>query len=220
MKRIGWITPVALAGMLVTTSPAHADQDRWYLTGNVGAGNLASTTLTYSDGTTSESDNVSFDASFAGGATVGFRFTNGFSVEGELMFRRNEFDGVDLGSFGSFAGGDFASLGLGINVLYRFSIGDSGKLSGYVGPGYVYLQEIDIDFDNDGAQEISFETDDGGLQLKFGGRYDFSDRWFMEAGATWFDGGDVRMEIPSDSSQTLSAGYEHWSLSVGAGFRF
>src|SRR5210317_1585960 len=55
MKRIGWITPVALAGMLVTTSPAHADQDRWYLTGNVGVGNLASTTLTYSDGTTSES---------------------------------------------------------------------------------------------------------------------------------------------------------------------
>ena len=124
MKCINWLSPAALAGLLAATSPAHADQDRWYLTGNIGAGNLASTTLTYSDGTTSESDNVSFDASFAGGATIGYRIANGFSVEGELMYRRNEFDGVELGSFGSFAGGDFASLGLGINVLYRFSIGD------------------------------------------------------------------------------------------------
>lgn len=142
MNRNIWITPIALAGLLSVTSPAYADEDRWYLTGNVGVGNLASTTLTYSDGTTSESDNVSFDASFAGGATIGYRLSNGFSIEGELMYRRNEFDGADLGGFGSFSGGDFASLGLGIN--------------------------------------------------------------FMEAGATYFDSGDVRMEIPSDSSQTLS----------------
>ena len=220
MKRIGWITPAALAGLLSATSPSHAEQDRWYLTGNMRMGNLASTTLTYSDGSTSESADVSFDASFAGGATIGYRISDGFGIEGELMYRRNEFDGAELGDFGSFSGGDFASLGIGINALYRFAIGASGKLSCYVGPGYVYLQEIDIDFDNNGEQETSFETGDGGLQLKLGGRYDFSDRWFMEAGATWFDGGDVRMEIPSDSSQALSASYEHWTLSLGAGFRF
>lgn len=67
---------------------------------------------------------------------IGYRLSNGFSIEGELMYRRNEFDGTDLGGFGSFSGGD------------------------------------------------------------------------------------VRMEIPSDSRQTLSATYEHWSLSLGAGFRF
>jgi len=220
MNRFTCVVPLAIASLLSISSPAAAEESRWYLAGNIGLGNLASTTLTYSDGATSASDAVSFDASFVGGATIGYRIANGFSVEGELTYRRNEFDGVDLGGFGSFAGGDFASLGLGINALYRFSIGTSGKLSGYVGPGYVYLQEIDIDFDSNGQQEISFETSDGGLQFKFGGRYDFSDRWFMEAGATYFDGGDVRMELPSDSSQTLSAGYEHWSLSLGAGLRF
>jgi outer membrane protein W len=220
MNRLIRITPLALAGLLSATPPAHADQDRWYLTGNIGVGNLASTTLSYSDGVTPESADVSFDASFAGGATIGYRVSNRISIEGELMYRRNEFEGTQLGSLGDFSGGDFASLGIGINALYRFSIGTSGKLSGYIGPGYVYLQEIDIDFDTNGQQEISFETDDGGLQLKFGGRYDFSDRWFAEAGATYFDGGDVRMALPSDGSQSLSAEYEHWSISLGAGLRF
>jgi outer membrane protein W len=220
MNRINWISPLALAGLLSAASPAIADQDRWYLAGNIGLGNLSSTTLSYDDGSTSESDDVSFDASFVGGATIGYRISDRFSVEGDLMYRRNEFDGAQLGSFGTFSGGDFASLGIGINALYRFSVGTSGKLSGYIGPGYVYLQEIDIDFDNGGQQEISFETDDSGLQLKFGGRYDFSDRWFMEAGATYFDGGSIRMEIPSDADQGLTADYQHWSFSLGAGLRF
>ena len=186
----------------------------------MGLGDLASTTLTYNDGVTTESTAVSFDVSFAGGATLGYRFSDSLSIEGELMYRRNEFDGAQLGTFGSFSGGDFASLGIGINALYRFPIGTNGKLSGYIGPGYLYLQEVDIDFDNDGEQEISFETDDGGFQLKFGGRYDFSESWFVEGGATYFAGSDIRMERPADSSQTLAAEYEHWSVSLAAGFRF
>ena len=182
-------------------------------------GELASTTLTYSDGVTSESSAVSFDASFAGGATIGYRISDRFGIEGELMYRRNEFDGAQFGNFGTYSGGDFASLGIGINALYRFSIGASGKLSGYICPGYLYLQEIDIDFDNSDQQEISFESDDGGLQLKFGGRYDFSERWFVEAGATYFAGSDIRMALPADSSQTLTAEYER-SVSLGTGIRF
>ena len=220
MKPLAWITPLVLGSALAFSAPANADQGRWYATGHVGFGNLASTTLNYSDGVSNESSTVDFDVSFAGGATVGYRLSESFSIEGELMYRRNEFGAVQLGSFGTFSGGDFASLGIGINALYRFSIGASGKFSGYVGPGYLYLQEVDIDFDNNSQQEISFETDDGGLQLKFGGRYDFSDRWFMEAGATYFAGGDIRMELPSDNSQTLAAEYDHWSMSLGAGFRF
>jgi outer membrane protein W len=201
-------------------SAASADQTRWYVTGNLGVGELASTTLTYSDGATTESAAVSFDASFAGGGTVGYRISDRFSIEGELMYRRNEFGSTQLGDFGTYSGGDFASLGIGINALYRFPIGDSGKLSGYVGPGFVYLQEIDIDFDNDDQQEISFESDDSGFQLKFGGRYDFSDRWFVEAGATYFAGGGIEMKLPADGNQTLSADYDHWSASIGAGLRF
>ena len=209
----------ALATVLMA-APAVAEDDRWYVAGDVGFGNLGSTTLTYTDTNTSVSASTSFDVSFAGGATVGYRVTDRFSVEGEIKYRRNEFGAIDMGDFGSYSGGDFASLGLGINALYRFPIGDDGKLSGYIGPGYLYLQEIDIDFDDDGEQEISFESDDGGFQLKLGGRYDFSERWFVEAGATWFAGGSISMERPGDAAQTLPGDYDHWTAFIGGGIRF
>lgn len=206
--------------MFLAAAAANAQENRWYATGNIGLGNLSSTTLTYSDGTNSSSDTAEFDASFVGGATLGYRLTDRFSIEGELTYRRNEFDGANLPGLGAFTGGDFASLGFGVNALYRFPIGENGKLSGYIGPGYLYLQEIDIDFDDAGQQEVSFESDDGGFQLKLGGRYDISDRWFVEAGATYFAGGSVKLELPADPAQTITADYDHWTASVGAGIRF
>ena len=209
-----------IPALLFVAAAANAEDHRWYAAGNVGIGNLSSTSLTFSDGAASSSDSVSFDASFVGGATLGYQMTDRFSLEGELTYRRNEFGQTELPGLGTFTGGDFASLGFGISALYRFPIGQSGKLSGYVGPGYVYLQEIDIDFDDAGQQEVSFESDDGGFQLKLGARYDISESWFIEGGATWFAGGSVTMELPADSGQTITADYDHWSVSIGAGFRF
>jgi hypothetical protein len=47
-------------------------------------GSLSSTSLSFSDGATSTPDSVSFDASFAGAAALGYRITDRFSLEGEL----------------------------------------------------------------------------------------------------------------------------------------
>lgn len=208
-------------GMLMLAGTATADEDdRWYATANLGIGSLAGSTLTYSDGTSTTSAEADFEASFVGGGTLGYRFDNGWNLEGEITYRRNEMDPINVTGLGNFTEGDFASLSFGLNALYRFNIGDSGKLSGYVGPGIVYLQEIDIDFDADGQQEISFETDDTALQLKLGGRYDFSDRWFADVGVTYFMADSITMELPSDTSQTIESDYDHWSVQIGAGFRF
>ncbi len=205
----------------LASMPAVADEgQRWYATANVGLGMLSDDTLTYNDGSTAQSVNASYEASFAGGGTIGYRFGNRWSLEGELTYRRNELDPVDVPGLGSFTGGDFASLGFGLNALYRFDIGNSGNWSAYVGPGVVYLQEIDIDFDADGQQEVSFESDDTAFQVKFGTRYDFSSRWFAEAGATYLTASGVRMELPADSSQTIESDYNHWTISAGIGFRF
>ncbi len=208
-------------GVLMLAGTAMADEDdRWYATANLGLGSLGGSTLTYSDGTSTTTAEADFEASFVGGGTLGYRFDNGWNLEGEIMYRRNEMDSINVAGLGNFTEGDFASLSFGLNALYRFNIGDSGKLSGYVGPGIVYLQEIDIDFDADGQQEISFETDDTALQLKLGGRYDFSDRWFADVGVTYLMADSITMELPSDTSLTIESDYDHWSVQIGAGFRF
>lgn len=214
-----------LLASLATTSllwaaGSAADDSGWYASASIGLGNLSSATLTYSDGTASESASTSFDASFAGGGTLGYQFANRLAVEGEVMYRRNDLEAVNLPSLGAFSAGDFASLGFGVNGIYRFPLGSDDKWSGYIGAGYLFLQEIDIDFESSGQQEISFETDDGGPQIKLGARYRASDNWFVEAGATYLDAGSVRMELPASPGETLQSNYENWTLSLAAGFTF
>ena len=213
---------IATLGLMLAANVAGARENysKWYATAQVGLGSLSSSSLSYSDGISSETTSANFEESFAGGGTLGYRIGNGWSVEGEIQYRRNDLEAVDVPTLGSFSGGDFASLGIAVNALYNFDIGESGKLSGYVGPGFVYFEEIDIDFDQAGEQELSFETDDTAFQIKFGGRYQFSDRWFMDAGATWLTADSVRLELPADSAQTISSDYDHWTLRIGAGLRF
>lgn len=214
--------PVALLIIASATQPATAQDldNRWYATASLGLGNLSSSSLTYNDGGSPESADADYETSFAGGGTIGYRFANRLSVEGEIMYRRNDLEPIDVPGLGSFTEGDFASLGFGVNALYNFQLGSSGKFSGYVGPGIVWLQEIDIDFDRDGEQEISFESDDTAFQFKFGGRYDFSERWFADAAATWLSASSVTLELPADQSQTITSDYEHWTVQLGIGFRF
>lgn len=213
------LTALGLA-LGANTAAADSNDAKWYATAQIGVGSLSSSTLTYSDGTNTETANAEFEASFVGGGTLGYRFDNGWNLEGEITYRRNDLEPLSLPGLGDFTGGDFASLGIAVNALYNFSIGDSGKLTGYIGPGFVYFQEIDIDFDQADQQELSFETDDTAFQIKFGGRYDFNDNWFMDAGATWLTADSVKLELPADSSQTITSDYEHWAFRIGAGFRF
>ena len=210
---------IALAATLASPS-AKADESGWYAAANIGMGDLSSSSLTYSDGNVSETVSSGFDAGFTGGASAGYRFGNRFRLEGEISYRRNEFDGGAFPTLGIFNGGDYASFGLGVNALYDFPLGSSDRWSGFVGLGYMRIEEVDIDFETDGQQEVSFETDGDGLQLKLGGRYAPSERWFVEAGATWFDGGSVTMQLPSAPSETLTADYDHLRFTIGAGFRF
>ncbi len=215
----GTITALSLAVTLSGT--ARADEaEKFYASASIGAGSLSSATLTFSDGASTSTASGQYEASFVGGGALGYHFDNGWTLEGEVMYRRNELDAVSLAGLGDFNGGDFASLGLAVSALYRFDIGSSGKFSGYAGPGLVYFQEIDIDFDDGGQQEISFESDDTAWQFKLGGRYDFSERWFVDAAATYLSASSVRMELPADSSQTIDSDYDHLALSLGVGWRF
>ena len=80
---------------------AAAEESRWYASASLGAGNLKSTSIVYSDGTDEARADADFSTSFTGGGTLGYRFDNGWNIEGDITYRRNEMDPVDLGAFGS-----------------------------------------------------------------------------------------------------------------------
>ena len=212
--------PLLLLGSLTANFAFADNSDKFYATAVVGIGDLSSSYLTYRDALSTNFDKVDYDASLAAGGTFGYWLNDSWGIEAEVLYRRNEFSAVDLPALGNFDGGDFASLAIGVSALYRFDIGSGGRLQGFAGPGIVYLQEIDIDFDNTAQQEVSFETDDTAWQLKLGARYAFNDRWYADIAATFLMAEDVVMQLPANSGQTLQSSYDHLTMSVGMGIRF
>ncbi|MEO0576224.1 MAG: porin family protein [Pseudomonadota bacterium] len=212
---------IAAAGMALFTSMNVAADDAKgaYVSAVAGVGFLGSQDLNYRDATTTSTAEADFSASFAGGATLGYRFNDAWRIEGELMYRRNDMDAITLDGVGVSAEGDFASLSTGISALYDFRPFDNDRLSAYVGIGAVFVQEIDIDFEVD-SQEVSFETDEVGIQLQLGGRYDFNDAWFLDVGLRYLNVSEVEMQFPSDTSRIVEADYSPVTLSVGLGWRF
>lgn len=205
---------------LLCAMPALAQQDSgFYATADVGIGFLGSEDLNYRDGVTNDTAEGDFDASFAGGGTVGYRLNDDWRIEGELMYRRNDLNEVTLDGVGASTEGDYASLSIGFSALYDFRPFDNDRLSAYVGAGVVFVQEIDIDFEV-GGNEISFETDDVGLQLQLGGRYDLSDALFIDVGMRYLTLSGVEMEFPSDTSRIVEADYSPLTFTAGVGWRF
>jgi opacity protein-like surface antigen len=206
-------------GLLATPSAAHADDSRWYATLDAGIGFLGSEDLNYRDATTDVTAEADFDASFTGGATVGYRLNDAWRVEGEIMYRTNELSDVTLPGLGTFGEGDFSSVGIGASVIRDFDLFGSPRAKSYVGAGVVFVQEIDIDFEAAGA-ETSFETDDVALQLQAGVRYDLGDRLFLDAGLRYLTASGVEMEFPEDTSRIVEADYSPLTVTAGIGWRF
>ena len=218
MKHLALTMAFALSSSLIATN-ALADDDKFYATGNIGIGFLSSEDLTYSDSALTATSEADFDASFAGGGTFGYYWTDNWRVEGEVMYRRNDMKDITLGGVGASTGGDFASLSFGVSALYEFQPTDNPRLKTYVGAGFAFVQEIDIDFEIDSA-ETSFETDETGLQLQAGARYDVNDRMFVDLTARYLTVSGAKLEFPADTSRTIKSDYSPLTLSLGLGWRF
>ena len=218
MKHLALRVTFALLSSLIATN-ALAGDDKFYAVGNIGVAFLGSEDLTYSDTTLTATSKADFDASFAGGGTFGYYLTDNWRVEGEVMYRRNDMKDLSLEGVGASTGGDFASLSLGVSALYEFQPTDNPRLKTYVGAGVAFVQEIDIDFEID-SMETSFETDETGLQLQAGARYDLKDRPFMDLGARYLTVSGAQMEFPADTSRTIESDYSPLTLSLGLGWRF
>ncbi len=219
MKQFRYTPWFFLASIFGSPWVSADDNDRFYATAIVGVGFLGSQNLNYRDGTIDSSVTGDFDASFNGGGTVGYRVNDQWRVEGELLYRRNDMNDVTLAGIGVSTEGDYASLTVGLSALYDFRPFDSDRLSAYVGAGIAFVQEIDIDFEV-GGSEVSFETDEVGLQVQVGGRYALTDALYIDAGIRYMTLSDVKMLFPADTSRIVEADYAPLSATVGLGWRF
>ncbi len=209
------------ASLALLLAGGSATANDWYVTGDLGFVTLGDQDLEFQDGSNAPATQQSakFSGSFTGGGRVGRYVGDNWRVEGEVIYRTSDLDAVTIDGLGTASGGDFASVSYGLSALYEFNLLGSERYRTYVGAGLAFIQEVDIDFDIDGA-EISFETDNVAPQLQAGIRYDAGERWFVDVGIRYLLGSGITLERPDNSGQTITADYDPLSVSLGVGFRF
>ena len=211
LERLALISTVVLLFAL----PARA-QDRYvellFGTGSLDDGGG----LTIEDarfGTLADTD---YDSGLAFGLAFGTRLGKSWQLEGDYIYRRNELSDTVFSDGLQIDEGDYASVVISASLQYLFR--PDQNVRPYLGVGFGWVQEVDIDFVVD-CQENSFETDDFVLQLQAGVEWDLSERWSLSAEARWLEVSGLTMEA-EEGNGTVEADYQPWSLLVGLGWRF
>lgn len=207
-----------LAGASLYASAAQAEGN-WYATAKFAYNTLDDQDIEYTAAGNTVNGRAEFDGGFAAGATGGYRFNNSWRLEGEVLYRTNDLDTASIPGVGTFTDGDYSSVAIGLNGLYDFNLFGSDKTRAYVGAGVAWLQEIDIDFEQNGI-ESSYSGDDVGFQVMLGARYDMSERWFLETDVRYFFASDIDMSAEDNAVGNVVADYEPLSVTAGIGWKF
>ncbi len=214
--RLATVTICAGVGLLCGAAQA---EENWYASAKLGFNTLGDQTVSYAGPGGSSSGNAEFDGGFAAGGAVGYKFGNNWRLEGEVLYRTSELDTADISGLGTFTEGDYSSVAIAVNGLYDFDLFGNEKIKTYVGGGIGWLQEIDIDFEQNGVEQ-SFSTDDIGFQAMFGARYELGENWFIDAEARYFYASDVEMTAEDNAIGRVTADYDPLTLAVSVGLVF
>ena len=212
----------ALLAACLAAGPAIASADddaHLYATANFGANFMSDQPVRLSGDGPTQSGDASLGSGLLAGAAVGRAFSRSFRAEAEFVYQSVDHDGVRLTGGGSLPSGNFASTALALNGLYSFNLFGREEVRTYVGLGVAWLTEVDIDFEQ-GGQELSYSGDGFGVQLLAGARYDFGERWFLDAGLRYLSAGEVTMDGEGAATGRVRADYEPWSATFGVGWRF
>jgi outer membrane protein W len=209
---------LALALSLLA-APCFADDSGAYVTLTAGLTGQRDQTLDFRSAGASASGDAGFDSGIFGGGAIGYRFGNGWRVEGEFAYQSVDHDGRTFAGDGPTGAGNYASTSVAINGLYEFDLLGSPRARTYVGAGLVYLTEVDIDFEQ-AASERSFSGNGTGVQLLAGARYDIGERWFVDAGLRYLATSSLDLEEESGGSGRIEADYAPWAATISIGWRF
>ena len=207
-----------LGSTMLMAANAQAEGD-WYATAKFAYNTLDDQDIEYTALGNATNGRAEFDGGFAAGATGGYRFNESWRLEGEFMYRTSELDSADIAGLGTFDDGDYSSVAIGVNALYDFNLFGSDKTRAFAGAGVAWLQEIDVDFEENGV-ESSYSGDDFGFQVMLGARYDIGERWFLETDVRYFFATDIEMTAEGNALGRVEADYEPLSVTAGIVFVF
>src|SRR3546814_1952849 len=137
MRISDWSSDVCSSDLLVFAGLAGEARAQLYLGGHGGLSLQSDSDLSVDGGPDAE---ASFSEGYSIGGALGYRFglqeRLTLDVEGEVTYRENDFDEIDLLGRSLDAGGDVSSLAFMGNIWVNLEFGDSGfapSLGGGIG---------------------------------------------------------------------------------------
>ena len=184
-----------------------------------GVGLLQDDDIEFDDGLGGlQSGDGEFDPGFLTGLAIGYRFNEHWSLEAEYAYRTNDVDSFDAGGTQLADGGDFASTSILLNLRYHFAT--DWKLDPYIGFGFGFADEIDIDLEGAGFNgEESFSGDSPAAQYMIGFESQLSERWSLNVEGRFYRAFDPDMSGEGNLGNVESE-YGHFGLLVGATYSF
>ncbi|MEN9726483.1 MAG: hypothetical protein RL434_849 [Pseudomonadota bacterium] len=138
--------------------------------------------------------------------------------ETDLSYRRNGLEGANFNGGPRFGEGDFASLVIGANVIREFNLLPDERIVGYVGAGLAYVEEVDLDLENN-ATERSFSDSGVGPQVLLGARYALWEHWELFTEYRYVHAGSLDLAEEGGTGR-IKSDYGAHSVSAGIGWRF
>jgi opacity protein-like surface antigen len=213
--------PCALTLLALASAPesVYANEGGWYTTAIFGVASQSDQALDFTGNGNPQTANSRLSSGGLAGAALGYGFPSGWRVEGEFIYQSVDAKDPGLLPPAPVGKGDYASTGLALNALYDFDLFGSKHTTTYLGAGVVMLNEVDIDFENNGI-ERSYSGSDTALQLLFGARYRLGERFFMDAGLRYLTASSVRLESEDGAFGEIRADYQPWAATVALGWQF
>ena len=202
---------------LAFSQPLFADDD-WFVRPVAGLSQMSdlSSSASNIDGVSGQSD-ISVDSGFNLGLGVGYNYTDNFAVELFWEYRTNDSSTVVADTV-TYNDGNYASNIFALNGIYNFD--SQGDWTPYVGAGFTWVQEVDIDLEDSGMERSLSADGDTGYQLFVGTNYKLNEDWDAQFELRYgsITGIDLAGEGNTDTMTDLD--YQTTTLQFGLSYRF
>jgi len=208
------LTLAALMASAGSVGVANAT-DGWYGRADVGISIDGELDGDVADGNTTADFGPDLEDGWIGDIGAGYGFGNGFRVEGELSYRNNQFDAIDVADpiDGTVAGGSVNTWALMGNLLYDFN--SNGRFQPYLGVGAGAARpRVKIDGGGSATDTVFAYQGLAGLGIAL------SDRTTLDIGYRYFVAPDVDISEAWGTGFTSEVDYQHQAVTVGLRWQF
>ena len=159
MKKI--VQLLLIVAMLFSVSTVAYSAPGLYIGGNFGLAFLNETELDSYDYPNGSDVNVNADNGLSFGGVVGYAFENGYRIEGEVDYQKNDFDKMEVSYLGVsetfFLKGNITSLAVFVNGYYDFK--NESRVTPFIGAGLGFANIAVSDY-NYADSALAYDEDE------------------------------------------------------------